>query len=795
MKCKGNKRKKMIAGIALATVLVGSSTAFAASMMVAGPQGNGTGVTPNHWMLTPAGKQLNLGNKPFGAAVSPDHRYLIVSNDGSPKSLQVVDLQQQKVVSEVKPPEGLYIGVAFSPDGKTVYASGTKNKIAVFNFDNGVLKEQNPIVMKNAGSNTTYSPAGISVSADGKTLIVANNLNQSVSRVDLATGQLTATTPVGKNPYMPLITSDGNTIYVSNWGESSVSVLDAKDLTVKKSIPVGLHPNAMIQNPVNGLIYVANSDSDEISVINPDTQAVVKTISLSPYQGAPTGSQPNALAVSKDGNTLYVSNAGNNDIAVIDLGEEKGKSEPAIKGLIPTAWYPSGVFLSEDGKQLMVLNAKGLGAGPNAQHQYIGSLINGTMSFIDVPDNQSLKKYTKQVEENNQMDKTEGSGWLKQLEGKKSDPIPRFAGGKSPIKHAIYVIKENRTYDQVLGDLKRGNGDASLTEFGQTITPNQHKLATQFVTLDNFYVDGECSADGHDWTTAAKANDYKEKGYRASDHIYDFRGQDPADYSKEGHLWNNAAKSGVSFRNYGEFMTFNKTQNQWTPTDSTMQNNYDPLYPGWDLNTRDVVRYNEWEKEFKQFEQNDNLPQLEMVYLPNDHTSGTTAGKQTPQAMVAENDYVLGKLVDTVSHSKYWKDTAIFVVEDDAQAGPDHVDAHRTIAQVISPYTQIGKVDSTFYDTASMIKTMELILGMKPMSQFDAAATPMLNAFTNRPNLAPYAVENPQYPIDAINGQSTPAVAVSKPLDFSAPDAANTDELNHQIWKATKGNKPYPVKG
>ncbi|MCZ8513882.1 bifunctional YncE family protein/alkaline phosphatase family protein [Paenibacillus filicis] len=789
--------KKLIA-TTLATLLLGSSTAFAAYNVVAGPQANGTGVTPHGWLLTPAGKQLNLGHKPWGGAISPDHRYLVVSNGEEPwgsvksrQSLQVVDIEQQKVVSEVIPSEGLslWLGVAFSPDGKTLYASASGNKIAVYHFDNGILTEKPSIIMNDVNNpNNKFSPAGISVSPDSKFLYVANNLDNSVSRVDLTLGQVTAIKSVGKNPYTAFLSHNGSKLYATNWGESSVSILDTENFTVKKTINVGLHPNAVAENPVDGFIYVSCSDSDQISVIDPNTEQVIQTISLSPYSGAPTGSQPDALTVSPDGKTLYVANAGNNDIAVVSLEDS---SRAKVEGLIPTAWYPSGVFLSKDGKKLMALSAKGLGAGPHLNGT-IEDLIHGSLSFVDVPSDEQLKKYTKQVEDNNKGNKAEGDGWLSKLKGNNDFPIPRFADQHSPIKHVIYVLKENKTYDQILGDLGKGNGDPNLTQYGKNITPNLHKLANQFVTLDNFYVNSQVSADGHDWLTAAKANDWKEKTYGAQDHDYDWQGVDSASYSKAGHLWNDAAISGVSFRNYGEFMFPTKDKSQWEPSDKSMGNNYDANYPGWDLNIHDLTRFNEWNTEFKQFEKNGNLPQLEMVYLPNDHTAGTSPGMPTPQAMVAENDYALGKLVDTVAQSKYWKDTAIFVVEDDAWDGFDHVDAHRTEALVISPYTQTGKVDSTLYDQTSIIRTVQLILGMKPMTQFDASAVPMLNSFTDRPNFAPYKVEEPLYPLNQMNGQNAPMADVSKQLDFSQPDTVDKDKLDRANWKATKGDQPYP---
>jgi YVTN family beta-propeller protein len=790
------KVSKKLVMAALATLILGSGSVYAAYNLVAGPQANGTGVTPHGWTLTPAGTQLSLGDFPMGGVLSPDHRYLVVSNDGQgTQSLQVVDIEKQQVIQTIpyQNGEGLYLGTAFSPDGKKLYASaGGNNKIRVFSFDHGTLTEQAPIMMKDQ-NNTNFTPMGISISPDGKFLYVANNGANSVSKIDLSTGQIVATRQVGKDPYTTWISHDGNALYVSNWGESSVTVLNPNDLTVTKTISVGLHPNAITENPVTGLVYVSDSDSDQISVIDPKQEQVVQTISLAPYKGALPGSQPVALTVSPDGKTLYVANAGNDDIAVIDLGDGTIRSEVKVKGLIPTAWYPSGVYT--DGKKLMVLNAKGLGAGPNTQHQYIGNMMQGTMSFIDIPDEKQLKKYTEQVKENNQVNKAEGDGWLSELKGDKDFPIPRFADQHSPIKHVIYVIKENRTYDQVFGDMGKGNGDPSLVQFGKNITPNIHKLANQFVLLDNFYCDGEVSDPGHQWATAGESNDYSEKTW-----LPDYSGRKvygvdiPALKPKNGYLWDNAKRSGVSFRDYGEYINYweSPTNNKWIPDDPGIGNNYDPNYPGWDLSISDMTRYNEWEKEFKKFEQNDNLPQLEMVYLPNDHTAGTTPGQLTPQAMVAQNDLALGKLVDTVSHSKYWKDTAIFVVEDDPQDGLDHVDAHRTEALVISPYTQKGTVDSTLYDQVSMIRTIELILGMKPMNQFDASAIPMLNTFTNHPNFTPYTVEQPTYPLDAKNGQKAPMAQDSQKMDFSKPDSADHDKLNRAIWKATKGDQPYP---
>jgi YVTN family beta-propeller protein len=778
------KRKKILA-ISLATLVLGSTSAYAGYTQIVGPKDNGTAITPHGWAVTPTGQQVTLGDFPMGGVLSPDHRYLIVSNDGQgEQSLQVVDVNTQKVVQTIpyKSPESLYFGVAFSTDGKTVYASaGGNNKIRVYGFESGTLTEKEPIMLKDI-SRTNFYPAGISVSQDGKSLFVANNLHHSVSKVDLATKQIVKTIAVGKHPYAAVMSNDGTSLYVSNWGESSISVVDPETLTIKNTIPVGLHPNALIEDAANGKIYVSNSDSDSISIVDTKQQKEIKTISLSPYKNAPAGSQPNALTLSKDGKTLYVTNGGNNDVAVIDL--QKGN----VKGLIPTAWYPSGIFLHED--KLMVLNAKGLGAGSNREGQYIGNMMKGTMSFIDVPDDNQLKEYTKQVEKNNEEAKLTGYSASEKF------PVPRFEGQESPIKHVIYVIKENRTYDQVFGDIEKGNGDPSLTIFGEDITPNIHKLANQFVLLDNFYANAEISAQGHNWSTAAQSNDYVEKNWLANysgrNRGYDFEGGNEAAYPKAGFLWTNAARSGVTFRSYGEFVNYDKNTGKYVAAEASLGNNFDPDYPSYNLKISDLTRYDAWEEEFNQYVDNGNLPQLQIVRLPNDHTLGTRPGELTPQAMVAQNDYALGKLVDTVSNSPYWKDTAIFVTEDDAQNGWDSVDAHRTTSLVISPYTQTGSVDSTLYDTTSMLRTMEMILGMKPMTQFDASAVPMVNSFTHKPNFSPFKVEEPSYPLDRKNGETAPMAQESKELDFSGVDHADSEKLNKILWKATKGDKPYP---
>jgi YVTN family beta-propeller protein len=770
--------------------------AVSVTLIVAGASGSvlaQSSMSSQGWMLTPAGRQINLGDRPLGIASSPDGRTLLVSNNGqSTQSLVVIDRQSAVVRQTIsyRAPEALFIGVAFSPDGSRAFASaGGNNKIRTYTVRDQELTEGDPIRLptERDGKRINLYPAGLAISADGGTLFVANNLDDSVSIVDLATRSVKAIVPVGHNPYGMLVADNGRDLYVSNWGEQSVSVVDS-GTQARKKIPVGNHPSALALSSARHELYVANSDSDTVSVIDTTSNQVTRTISLAPYEDAPHGTSPNALAVS--GDTLYVANAGNNDVAVIQLG-----TPDRVRGLIPTAWYPTAVALAPAGDELYVVNAKGLGTGPNPNgpspyneervpaDQFVGSMAVGTLSVIPVPDQRRLEAYTRQVLTNNR---------LGERAPVDSQVIPRRAGEPSPIKHVIYVIRENRTYDQVFGSFERGNGDPSLNLFDDSTVPNARELARRFVTLDNFYADAEVSADGWNWSTAAEANTYLQKMWPANystgrNRPYDFEGGNlataPGPVPENAYLWDRLGAAGISYRNYG-FWLF---RGQVASTAPRLVEYTDLNYPGYDMSISDQARLDEWLSEFQQYALNGDLPAVQLVRLPDDHTSGTRPGSPTPRAFMADNDLALGRLVDAVSHSQFWPETAIFVVEDDAQNGADHVDAHRTVALVISPYSQIAAVDSTFYSTVSMLGTMELIVGLAPMTQFDALATPMLNSFSDTPNLRPYRALIPEQPLDELNTSASPMAAESEAMDFSTADSAPERALNEAIWKSVRG--------
>ena len=786
------------------------------------------GVAPHSpgWMLTPADDQIEVGDRPMGVALSPDGNYLAVSNDGQGvQALMLVNTDSQEVVHTItyESPEALFVGISFSPDGTQLYASaGANNKVRVYDVGDGEVTERDPIRLgpssldEEDDEDPQIFPAGLTVTEDGKRLFVANNLDDSMSVIDLESEEVIETVGVGNQPYTVALTPDETKAYVSNWGDETVSVIDTESYEMIESVLVGMGPNAVVADPERPRMYVADGNNDTVSVIETETDETTDWINLEPYEGAPYGSLPNALAISDDGTTLYVANGANNDVAVVDLDTSDGSVDPVpeVTGLIPTGWFPSALALDPKNETLYVANMKGVGSGPNPNGpnpaiedqpnvQYIGNLIPGSLSVVDVPNEDELEKHTEQVVENNGFDETSNT-LLREPEATEPKPIPDRLGDPSPIEHVIYVIKENRTYDQIFGDLDRGNGEPELTLFDEASTPNHRALAKEFVLFDNFYVDAEVSPDGHNWSVGAIADDYTQKTwptlYGGRGRSYVWEDQSPA-RPGGGWLWNAAEEAGVSFRSYGEFTSnvFDDDGNflRADPSVAGLEGHIDPDFPSYDMSISDQTRLDIWLEEFREYEENGNLPELSIVRLPRDHTSGTRPDAPTPQAMMADNDLALGRLVEAVSASEYWENTAIFVVEDDAQNGPDHVDAHRSIALAISPYTRRGVVDSTFYSTVSVLRSMELMLGIRPLSQFDARATPMDAAFID-PDEEPaldfeYSAITPEQPLDEMNTQESYGVEQSLELDLSEEDRAAMQPFNRILWHDVKGaDVPMP---
>ncbi len=769
---------------------------------MAGPHGR-TGITTNNWTLTPAGIQVTVGDRPLGAALSPDGRYLAVTNDGQGvQSLALVDTRARLVVQSIPyhAPAALYVGVVWAPDGRRLFASaGGNNLVRTYDLRDGGLSEGAPIVL--ADAKTPAYPAGLAMAPDGRTVYAAENLANRVVAIDVASGKPVASAETGARPYAVAVSPDGAKVYVSNWGARTLTVLRAQGLTPADTVTVGLHPGALAVDPARGRLYAANTDDDTVSALDMQSDRVIATLSLAPYAGAPEGSVPDGLGVSPGGRWLFIANAGNNDVAVADLAGPA----PAVVGLIPTAWYPTSVTVSRDGRTLFVTNAKGLGAGPNprgpnptrgpgeAAEQYIGFMIMGTVSFVPVPDAPALAGMTARVVQNNGFDEARN----RLAAGRAGLPpraIPRRVGDPSLIKHVIYIIKENRTYDQVLGDVREGNGDPSLVLFGPDAAPNHHRLAREFVLLDNFYVNAEVSPDGHNWSTAAMANDYVQKNWPATysnrAREYDYEGGQPAAYPRSGFLWDAAARAHVSYRIYGEFTEFRRYPNRGTM--DAMEGHVAPGYHGYDLQVTDQTRFAEWLAEFRGFERAGELPQLMILRLPNDHTAGTRPGYPTPLAMMADNDLALGHIVEAVAASRFWKDTLVAALEDDAQDGPDHVDAHRTVALLAGAAVRRGVVDHTFYSTVSLLRTIELILGIRPLTQYDAAAQPMLGAFTDEVQPLRYIATVPRQPLTTANTLRTPGAAESLRLHFEQADEVPPGVLSRILWRAVKGAAPLP---
>jgi YVTN family beta-propeller protein len=793
---------------------------------------------PNGWTLTPEGAQIPVSDLPLNMVLSNDGRRLLVTTNGNgDQTIDVIDLQTGQSAQTLIVQKS-WLGLAFAPDGRRFFVSGgDDNEVMIFDFADGKAEQSGKIILGGAeyhklsdreraearrkGLGEFAFPAGIAVTPDGKRLYVAENLTGKVAVVDLGARQVITKIPVGEYPYDCEISSDGSRVYVSNWGSRSVAVIDPASNQVVNNIPVGDHPNDLELTRDGKTLYVANANSNTVSVVDTAQMKEIEAISTALHPKSPIGSTPNALALSPDEKTLYIANADNNDLAVIDVAR-RGHSE--VEGFIPTGWYPTSVRVSKDGKRIFVANGKGVASAANPQgpgpykgrtQQYIGSMLKGSVSIIGLPSKTKLSQLTRRVYANSPYT----DEMLKAARPpKEKTVIPFRVGARSPIKHVIYVIKENRTYDQVLGDMKEGNGDPSLCLFGDQVTPNQHALAREFVLLDNFYVDAEVSADGHNWSMAAYATDYTEKtwptNYSNRGRSYDYEGSKKIARPTKGYIWDHCKAAGVSYRSYGEFIGVRdvkieggggqeateaalKARRENYTAEVALQGHFSPIFPPYNLEISDNTRIDHWLEEFREYEKNGGLPQFQIVRIGNNHTQGTRPGALSPRAHVADNDLALGRLVEAVSSSKYWATTAIFVLEDDAQNGPDHVDAHRSIAFVASPYTKRGYVDSTMYTTSGMLRTMELIIGIPPMSQYDAAATPMFNSFTNKADLTPFKHHPATYDLTERNSGNAPGAQQSAAWDFSKEDSLPDIEFNEVIWMSVHGansRMPAPVR-
>ena len=812
-----------------------------------GQSSDGSVLLPNQWSLRPVGKQVMLGDFPVNIAVHPSSRFAAVLHSGySEHEIVVVAIPSGKVICRAGIEESFY-GLAFNPDGSRLYCSGAGEEVIhAFKFSEGYLSDHAEIHLRDAKERGV--PAGLAISKDAKRLWTANVWGHRVSEVDLDSGSVVADFPLSQSltgthgplvkppsdpdvaaatkraeanldatqaddpfPYACIVDEQRQRLYVSLWAQASVAVVDLNTHQTLALWPAQEHPNEMALSPSGKMLFVANANRNTVAVFDVESGKLIETLSAALYPASPPGSTPNSLALSPDGALLFIANACNNNLAVFDVSNP-GKSRPL--GFIPVGWYPTSVRVTPDGKQLLVANGKGLISKPNRHgpqpgkrnppatiQEYIGGLFRGTLSIIAIGEREKfleqLKTYTAQSYRCSPLQPDAGVS----AKRPPNNPIPGRPGYPSPIKYCIYVVKENRTYDQVLGDLPQGNGDPGLCIFPAEVTPNHHELAREFVLLDNFYVESEVSADGHEWTMGAYATDFVEKtwplGYghnKSGKFPYPAEGKFKIAEPAEGYLWDRARLAGITYRSYGEFINAPTNRNEPATTRvAALQGHFDEWFRPWDMDYPDVKRAERFLDELKRFEREGDMPRLQVVRLPNDHTWGTTAGKPTPTAMVAENDLALGMFVEGISRSKFWPKTAIFVVEDDAQNGPDHVDAHRTIAFAISPYTKRAAVDSTMYSTSSMLRTMELILGLKPMSQFDAAATPMFNSFQSKPNLRPYRARRSNVDLNEKNTVTAWGSESSKQMDFSKEDAADDLLLNEVVWRSAKGaDHPMP---
>lgn len=768
---------------------------------------------PTGATLDPAAAAHPVGNFPLAAVLAPEgDRVALLLCGWRQQGIQIVG-RDGDVLQTIEQPAA-FVGIAFAPDGKSLWASGG-NEDALYRYAwrdgaavaDGVVQ----LAIKESKHGGRRYPAGIAFSSDGKRLYVAENLSDTLAVVDVASGSVVQRLRTGRYPFGVAAAKNGG-VYVSAWGEDIVSAFRSGPTGLLRRtgrIVVGRHPSAMLLDDVGRRLYVVSSSTDRISVVNLERGAVIRTLIDAVPAGPAEGSTPNALALSPDGTTLFVAEADSNAVAVFRLsratsGRRNAAGDDKLAGRIPVEWYPTALAVARDA--VWVVNAKGSGTAPNpglAQPgqprapkttDYTLGQIRG--SIIPLPLQWSaadLSSMSRRV--------AAANGWAARA----------GAAKYPPFRHVIYIIKENRTYDQMLGDLPQGDGDPTLVYFPREVSPNHHALAERFGLFDRFFVNAEVSADGHNWSTAAYVSEYVGKtmpsNYSGRGRPYDFEGSNRDEVVDEdddvaapanGYLWNLALRKKISLRNYGEYVVSNKDipgepLARGIPTRRALMDVTNTAYPPWDLDIPDQKRADVWIADLEKDIAGASMPALQILRLPNDHTAGASAGKPTPRAYVADNDLALGRIIEALSRSPFWKDSVVFVLEDDAQNGPDHVDSHRSPLLVISPYNRPGLVHR-FANTTDVLATIEEILGLDSLSQFDHYGRPLRGIFTAEPDLRPYEALTPAVDRNEKNPPATPAARASSRLDFSRPDAADEDLLNRVLWALMKGDAvPMPA--
>ncbi len=757
-----------------------AGVALLATRLVPGPLRDGSTLLPSGWRIRPAGRVVPVGTLPLNLVTLSDGS-VMVSNDGyGTNSLMRIDPARGQVVWRAPLPAA-WLGLAQSGRDwrDTVWASGgPTNRVYRFIWQGGATWTADSVVLADSGAR--LYPAGLALLRRQGLVAVVGNLSDSVYFIDAATLERRAAVAVGHRPYTAV--ADSAQLYVSNWGDSTVSVVDLSDRpSVRMAMFVGPHPSALALS--RSELFVALAGANGVARVDLATAQVREqlTVALAPH--APAGSDPNALGLSPDGRTLYVAMAGNNAVAVVRIGVR----EMRVAGLIPAGWYPTAVATSADGRTLYIANGKGDGSGANADGKYIGDVITGSVSIVPVPDSAALRRYTEQAYA------------LSPFSNARLRAAARASARPPELKHVVYIIRENRTYDQVLGDEARGNGDPALAIFNDSVTPNAHAIARRWVLFDNFYVNGEVSANGHEWTDRAFAGDYNEKTWPqiySERRAWDLTNGEDLVNPHGAYLWDAALQKGLWVVNFGEMTESEEHDDSaFTPpartnisalADITARN-----YPGFVLTISDTVRARLFADSVASWDRQGRFPDVVIIWLPRDHTSGRRPSKPTPRAMVADNDLALGQIVERLSQSPAWPSLAVFVLEDDAQDGPDHVDAHRSVLLVASPYARRAVVDSTFYTTASVLRSIGQILGLPPLSQYDAGATPLWNAFSRRSDATPFVHLPNTWPLDELNPQTFRSHIPAR--DLAAADAADEAELNREIWASVRPGERMPA--